>query len=365
MPAVKLLARAGEPRPGRVRRAGRRSAGGAGRGDALVVVGAGGDLRGRRDQGGRAGLALRAARASTAADVVAFGDMPNDMPMLGWAGRGGGGGQRPPRRPRGRRRGDAGERRGRRGGVPGEGLPDGLRSEVLAGAVPSPPPGWRCPACRGPSRRGRPGSACRPPRICSSCTRAAICWATRAAWMPWNRPSSQPTSWACAIRSSASLGGVSSPNGSESRSSSSRSSGARPSSSSAIDRWWISRSRLRLASSSGAARTSSSSCLIMLPIRMTLAGCSIRLAGSSPWRRRRSATVPIGRPSGPTTTTVPERPGRRGRARRLCPAERCFGHAVHLTQRSAAMPPGPTPGGRTTRAGRASVTPCLSTRAPC
>ncbi len=46
------------------------------------------------------------------------------------------------------------------------------------------------------------GSAGRPPRICSSCTRAAICCATSAAWMPWNSPSSQPTSWACATRSS-------------------------------------------------------------------------------------------------------------------------------------------------------------------
>ena len=45
--------------------------------------------------------------------------------------------------------------------------------------------------------------------------------------MPWNRPSSQPTSWAWAIRSSASVG-VSELNGRESRSSSSTSSGARP-----------------------------------------------------------------------------------------------------------------------------------------
>jgi hypothetical protein len=54
---------------------------------------------------------------------------------------------------------------------------------------------------------------------------------------------------------------------------------------------WMSRSRLRLASSSGAARTSSSSCLIIVPIRMTLAGCSTRSpipvalppSGASPW----------------------------------------------------------------------------------
>ncbi len=133
----------------------------------------------------------------------------------------------------------------------------------------------------GPSPPPVPGGSA-PRRICSNCTRAAICWANSAVWMPWNRPSSQPTSCACAIRSSASDGVLSSVNGSDSRSSSSRSSGARPSSSSRIERWWISRSRLRLASSSGAARTSSSSCLIIVPIRITLAGCSTRLVTSSP-----------------------------------------------------------------------------------
>ena len=37
-----------------------------------------------------------------------------------------------------------------------------------------------------------PPPAGSPRRICSSCTRAAICWATSAVWMPWKRPSSQP-----------------------------------------------------------------------------------------------------------------------------------------------------------------------------
>ena len=69
--------------------------------------------------------------------------------------------------------------------------------------------------------------------------------------MPWKSPSSQPTSWAWAIRSSASEGVASSVNGSDSRSSSSTSSGARPLSSSLIEDRWISLSRLRLASSSG------------------------------------------------------------------------------------------------------------------
>ena len=110
----------------------------------------------------------------------------------------------------------------------------------------------------GPRRAGPPGPPGQPPtpggrarrRICSNCARAAICWANSAVWMPWNRPSSQPTSWAWAIRSSASDGIASSVNGSEIRSSSSTSSGARPSSSSLIERVWISLSRTRLASSS-------------------------------------------------------------------------------------------------------------------
>jgi RNA polymerase sigma factor (sigma-70 family) len=33
------------------------------------------------------------------------------------------------------------------------------------------------------------------------------CWVKSVAWMPWNRPSSHPTSWACASRSSDSLPG--------------------------------------------------------------------------------------------------------------------------------------------------------------
>ena len=116
-----------------------------------------------------------------------------------------------------------------------------------------------------------PGRALR--RISSSWARAAICWANSAVWMPWKSPSSQPTSWAWAMRSSASDGVESSVNGRVIRSSSSRSSGASPSLSSRIELSWISRRRPRLASSSGAARTSSSSCLIMVPIRMTLSGC--------------------------------------------------------------------------------------------
>ena len=50
-------------------------------------------------------------------------------------------------------------------------------------------------------------------RISSNCCWAIACWVNSVAWMPWKRPSSQPTSWACAIRSSDSLG-VSAPKGS-------------------------------------------------------------------------------------------------------------------------------------------------------
>ena len=46
-----------------------------------------------------------------AADVIAFGDMPNDLPMLAWAGPSGGRGQRPPRCAGDRRRGHRVERR--------------------------------------------------------------------------------------------------------------------------------------------------------------------------------------------------------------------------------------------------------------
>ena len=59
--------------------------------------GAAGDSARRGDQGVRAGRAGRAGRDPGAREVVAFGDMPNDLPMLAWAGRGGRGRERPPR----------------------------------------------------------------------------------------------------------------------------------------------------------------------------------------------------------------------------------------------------------------------------
>src|SRR6185437_11712752 len=91
----------------------------------------------------------------------------------------------------------------------------------------------------------------------------------------------------------------------DSRSSSSTSSGASPSSSSLTELWWISRSRARLFSSSGAARTSSSSCRVMLPIRITLAGCStISMTGRSPPLSPSPPSPSTAMPSGPTTTTL-------------------------------------------------------------
>jgi len=70
-------------------------------------------------------------------------------------------------------------------------------------------------------------------RISSSWDRAAICWDMSVAWIPWNSPSNQPTSWAWAMRSSDSLGAVSS-KGRAMRSSSATRSGESPS-----DRSWI------------------------------------------------------------------------------------------------------------------------------
>ncbi len=81
------------------------------------------------------------------------------------------------------------------------------------------------------------------------------------------------------------------------------SSGARPSSSSLIELLCICFSRALLFSSSGAALTSSSSWRIMLPIRITLAGCStISVTGRSApsWTSASTAA-----PSGPTKTTLP------------------------------------------------------------
>ena len=67
----------------------------------------------------------------TADDVVAFGDMPNDVPMLRWAGPRRGDGQRASRGDRGRRRGHRAQHR-RRGGA-------GARTLVAVRAVSGRP----------------------------------------------------------------------------------------------------------------------------------------------------------------------------------------------------------------------------------
>ena len=99
--------------------------------------------------------------------------------------------------------------------------------------------------------------------------------------MPWNSPSSQPTSWACAIRSSDSLG-VSAEKGSTTLPSSSWSSGERMPWSSLRERSWISRSARRPASSSGARRTSSSIVRTIDAIRISFVGRRTCSSGSSP-----------------------------------------------------------------------------------
>ena len=102
----------------------------------------------------------------------------------------------------------------------------GMRGTIVVLAPNRPEP---VPAL-GPTVPGRPGRARR--RISSSWLRAFTCWANRVAWMPWKRPSSQPTSWAWATRSSASLGVSSPTKGRATRPSSSARSGERLSDSS-------------------------------------------------------------------------------------------------------------------------------------
>ncbi len=116
---------------------------------------------------------------------VAFGDMPNDLPMLAWAGR-----SFAVANAHHEVLAAADE-------VIASNDDDGVAQtlgplvlsqlEVLAGA-------GRGDVARLQARRGAGGQRGWPPRICSSCTRAAICCANSAVWIPWNRPSSQPTS---------------------------------------------------------------------------------------------------------------------------------------------------------------------------
>ena len=112
-PALKLLVRHPDADHERLRRGvdrgGRRP-----RHPDLVDAGPGRDQRRRRHQGDRAGARSPRSSASTAADVVAFGDMPNDVPMLTWAGTSYAMGNAHPDAARGRRPRGADQRRRRR-----------------------------------------------------------------------------------------------------------------------------------------------------------------------------------------------------------------------------------------------------------
>ena len=202
---VKILLRVPGSRSDDLLAAARPVLSGRGRADALQRGRRHARDRGARGQQGRGAGPAGRALGIDAADVVAFGDMPNDIEMLRWAGlsyaMSGGHPEAvaaakalaPPCEEDGVaqvRRGPARRRAERYWPVSGRGLAGVLRCGG------SPP---------GTAGRARPraGSWWRIP---SSCIRAAICWATSAVWMPWNRPSSQPTSWAWAIRSSASVG---------------------------------------------------------------------------------------------------------------------------------------------------------------
>ena len=168
--------------------------------------------------------------------------------------------------------------------------------EVLARAPAEPLRSACCPP-------GHPAAG--PRRICSSCARAAICWANSAVWMPWNRPSSQPTSWACAIRSSARTGCRPRRTAAPAGAAPSRSSGARPSSSSLMEFSWISLSR-----SGGLVERCGADLFEQLLDHGAdphdLGGLFdhaadrpllVAVLGWAPW------PCPTGRPSGPTTIT--------------------------------------------------------------
>ena len=119
-------------------------------------------------------------------------------------------------------------------------------------------------------------------RISSNCCWAIACCVKRVAWMPWNSPSSQPTSWACAMRSSDSLG-VSLSNGDGDPLEllpAARATGC-PRARGATARG-SRRSARRPASSSGARRTSSSMFRTIEAMRISLVGRRTCSSGSLP-----------------------------------------------------------------------------------
>ena len=120
--------------------------------------------------------------------------------------------------------------------------------------------------------------------------------------MPWKRPSSQPTSCACARRSSDSVGS-SLVSGRTTSLSSCWRSGDSTLSSSSSDRSWISCSRRRPASSSGARRTSSSIVRTIEAMRISLVGLEICSLASSAGPEAAAAPSASARPSGAASST--------------------------------------------------------------
>ena len=173
----------------------------------------------------------------------------------------------------------------------------------------------------GPGHRPRAPGTDRAPgcRICSSCCCADACWVKIEAWMPWNRPSSQPTSCACASRSSESLG-VSVVNGRTTSLSSRVRSGESTPSSSWIDCSWIARRRRRPSSSSGARRTSSSIVRTIDAMRISLVGRVTCSDGSA------RAPAGTGRRRRPRASRA-SRSGRSGCVGRSCDGLGFVGHA--------------------------------------
>ena len=185
----------------------------------------------------------------------------------------------------------------------------------------------RCRA--GPARRpGPPIPGGRPRwRISSSWARAAICWAISVAWMPWKSPSSQPTSWAWATRSSASEG-IGLVEGERHPVELGGQVGAqRPGQ--LPHRLLVDLAQPGPAGLvEGAARTSSSSCLTIEPIRITLAGCSTDSVTS------RSRPSPVCAPFGRRPGCGEQKPrwaARRVREHRLggIGTDRLFAFVVH------------------------------------
>jgi len=110
-------------------------------------------------------------------------------------------------------------------------------------------------------------------RISCSWLAMAACWWSKVAWMPAKRPSSQPTNWAWAMRSSDSVAAAA-VNRKKMSASSWRKSSESTSCISASERSWISARRRLPGSSSGAWRISSSIARVIEAMRISLGACT-------------------------------------------------------------------------------------------